>query len=57
MRTIRDEFDEEIGQNKIVPSDYINSQGKKQHLIDKGLFEEGKSIMTSLESTEEYTKF
>lgn len=33
MRTIRDEFEEEIGQNIIVPSEYINSQGKKQPMF------------------------
>lgn len=30
LRTIRDEFEEEIGLHKIVASEYINSQGKKQ---------------------------
>lgn len=29
----------------------------KQYLIDKGLFKEGKSTITFLESTEEYRKF
>ena len=29
----------------------------KQYLIDKGLFEEGKSTITFLESTEKYIKF
>ena len=33
MRTIRDELEEEIGQNIIVPSEYINSQGKKQPMF------------------------
>lgn len=33
MRTIRDEFEEEIGQNIIVPSEYVNSQGKKQPMF------------------------
>lgn len=33
MRTIRDEFDEEIRLNKIVQSSYINSQNKEQPMF------------------------
>ena len=34
LRTIRDEFEEEIGRNKIVQSYYINSQNKEQPMFE-----------------------